>query len=160
MTIVYVGVGTNVDRIKHTHAAINELFLLDNQRKVSPIYECAPVGFDSSSFYNFVVELSTNKKLTDFSHELRKIELKWGRPEDAKKCQDRNLDLDILLFGDEVSPHSPTVPRDDIFKYPFVIQPLFDLVPELVIPSDGRRVKEIWQIMDHLESLTKVDFVY
>lgn len=160
MTKVYIGVGTNVDREKHTHAALNELFLLDNQIRVSPIYECAPVGFDSEAFYNFVVELTTTQKLTDFSHELRKIEVKWGRSEEAKKFQDRSLDLDILLFGDEISPDSPTVPREDIFNYPFVIQPLFDLVPDLVVPNDGRRVKDIWQKMDNLESLTEVDFVY
>lgn len=160
MVKVYVGVGTNVERLKHSRAAIDELLKLGSQLRVSTIYECASVGFESTPFYNFVIELNTSKELTEFSHALRTIELKWGRSEEAKKFQDRSLDLDILLFGDEVSLSSPIVPREDIFKYPFVIQPLYDLAPNLVIPNDGRSVKDIWQKFNDFTSLTKVDFVY
>ncbi|MBW3697170.1 2-amino-4-hydroxy-6-hydroxymethyldihydropteridine diphosphokinase [Vibrio sp. T187] len=157
MTTVYVGVGTNIDRDKHAQAAWDELKQIGQDLKCSPIYECAPVGFDSSAFYNFMVELKTSQTLTEFSQTLRKIEIKWGRSENAHKFQDRNLDLDIVLFGDLVSEKDPELPRSDIFKYPFVIQPLYDLCPNRVIPDDGRSVSEIWQKMDQLDSLSVVD---
>lgn len=156
MTLVYIGVGSNIDKEKHTKVAIEELKAFDPALKVSPIYQCAPVGFDSQPFYNFVVALTTEKTLTVFSHELRKIELKWGRPKEAKKYQDRTLDLDILLFGEEISADAPQVPREDIFQYSFVIQPLYDLAPELVIPGDGRTVKMVWQQAKDLSLLTEV----
>jgi 2-amino-4-hydroxy-6-hydroxymethyldihydropteridine diphosphokinase len=159
MTTVYVGVGSNVEQEKHSRAAIDELNEYDPNLRVSPIYSCAPVGFEGAYFYNFVIELNIKKTLTEFSHALRNIEIKWGRVEGAQKYQDRKLDLDILLFGNEISVDSPIVPRDDIFKYPFVIQPLYDLAPDLVVPDDGRRVREIWQEMDNLESLSKLNFL-
>ena len=160
MDIVYIGVGSNVDREKYTRIAIDELLLLDSELKVSPIYECEPIGFESDPFYNFVIELRTSLNLTEFSHALREVEFKWGRKSEAKKYEDRCLDLDVLLFGELVSHHSPVIPREDIFKYPFVIQPLYDLNPDLVIPNDGRKVKDIWQTMESFDSLSQVNFVY
>jgi len=160
MVMAYVGVGTNIERVKHSRAAIDEMSNLGDHIRVSAVYESAPMGFNSGSFYNFVIELNTTQTLTEFSHALRNIEFKWGRSSNAQKYQDRSLDLDILLFGNEISARSPVVPREDIFKYPFVIQPLYDLVPDLVIPNDGRSVKKIWQKMDNFESLSIVDFVY
>ena len=160
MNTVYVGVGTNIDRDKHAKAAWDELSVIGHQLKCSPIYECAPVGFESSAFYNFVIELNTTLSLTEFSQALRKIEFKWGRSENAHKFQDRNLDLDIVLFGECVSEQDPELPRSDIFKYPFVIQPLYDLCPQRLIPEDGRSVREIWERMEHLDSLTVVDLCW
>ena len=60
-------------------------------------------GFDSHAFYNLVVEMKTELSLADFALTLREIELRWGRDSQAKKFQDRTLDLDIILFGDTVS---------------------------------------------------------
>ncbi|WP_373941684.1 2-amino-4-hydroxy-6-hydroxymethyldihydropteridine diphosphokinase [Vibrio chagasii] len=157
MTIAYVGVGTNIDRDKHARVAWIELQSLGTNLKCSKIYHCEPVGFNSHPFYNFVIELDTSLSLTEFSQELRKIEYKWGRAQDAHKLQDRNLDLDIVLFGNEVSESAPELPRSDIYKYPFVTQPLYDLCPARVIPQDGRTVSEIWQKMQQLDSLSVVD---
>ncbi len=160
MTTVYVGVGSNIDRKKHTRIAIEELAKIDDQLRVSSIYESAPVGFKGECFYNFVVELKTSQTLSDFSNSLRKIEQKWGRGGSAEKFQDRALDLDILLFGEQVSLHSPVVPRKDIFIYPFVIQPLYELCPNLIIPNDGRSITEVWLNMENLTTLTKIPFSY
>ncbi|PTP29991.1 2-amino-4-hydroxy-6-hydroxymethyldihydropteridine diphosphokinase [Vibrio splendidus] len=157
MTIAYVGVGTNIDRDKHARVAWTELQSLGTNLKCSKIYHCEPVGFESHSFYNFVIELDTSLSLTEFSRQLRKIEFKWGRSQDAHKLQDRKLDLDIVLFGDVVSESEPELPRSDIYKYPFVTQPLYDLCPARVIPQDGRTVSEIWQKMQQLDSLSVVD---
>ncbi|WP_122046562.1 2-amino-4-hydroxy-6-hydroxymethyldihydropteridine diphosphokinase [Vibrio atlanticus] len=157
MTIAYVGVGTNIDRDKHARVAWAELQSLGTNLKCSKIYHCEPVGFKSHSFYNFVVEIDTSLSLTEFSQHLREIEFKWGRPQDAHKLQDRKLDLDIVLFGEVVSESDPELPRSDIYKYPFVTQPLYDLCPARVIPQDGRTVSEIWQKMQQLDTLSVVD---
>ncbi|ASO28374.1 2-amino-4-hydroxy-6-hydroxymethyldihydropteridine diphosphokinase [Vibrio anguillarum] len=156
MTTVYVGVGSNIERRKHIEAAIEELLTIGNHLQISTIYECASVGFNSAAFYNLVVALETRLSLSDFVAQLRAIESRWGRDPQAKKFQDRTLDLDIILFGELVSAQDPELPRSDIFKYPFVIQPLYDLSPERIVPNDGRSVRQIWQQAINLESLTPV----
>ncbi|EGQ8025818.1 2-amino-4-hydroxy-6-hydroxymethyldihydropteridine diphosphokinase [Vibrio vulnificus] len=158
MNTVYIGVGSNIEREKHARAAWQELTLLGEALQASPIYECAAVGFDSHAFFNFVIRLNTSMTLEELASQLRQIELRWGREENAAKYQDRTLDLDIVLFGDCISSQKPELPRSDIFKYPFVIQPLYDLQPDLVIPGDGRTVEEIWQTARDLDTLRAVDF--
>ncbi|EJL6388765.1 2-amino-4-hydroxy-6-hydroxymethyldihydropteridine diphosphokinase [Vibrio vulnificus] len=158
MNTVYIGVGSNIEREKHARAAWQELTLLGEALQASPIYECAAVGFDSHAFFNFVIRLNTSMTLEELASQLRQIELRWGRAENAAKYQDRTLDLDIVLFGECISSQKPELPRSDIFKYPFVIQPLYDLQPDLVIPGDGRTVEEIWQTARDLDTLRAVDF--
>lgn len=103
MITTYIGVGTNVEREQHVLAAYQELQRLGENLLVSPIYECEPIGFSSKNFYNFVVAMRTELSLEELSHQLREIEFKWGREENAQKYQDRTLDLDIVLFGERVS---------------------------------------------------------
>ncbi|EHI9239357.1 2-amino-4-hydroxy-6-hydroxymethyldihydropteridine diphosphokinase [Vibrio vulnificus] len=158
MNTVYIGVGSNIEREKHARAAWQELSLLGEALQASPIYECAAVGFDSHAFFNFVIRLNTSMTLEELAFQLRQIEMRWGREENAAKYQDRTLDLDIVLFGECISSQKPELPRSDIFKYPFVIQPLYDLQPDLVIPGDGRTVEEIWQTARDLDTLRAVDF--
>ncbi|EHH1183888.1 2-amino-4-hydroxy-6-hydroxymethyldihydropteridine diphosphokinase [Vibrio vulnificus] len=158
MNTVYIGVGSNIEREKHARAAWQELTLLGEALQASPIYECAAVGFDSHAFFNFVIRLNTPMTLEELAFQLRQIEMRWGREENAAKYQDRTLDLDIVLFGECISSQKPELPRSDIFKYPFVIQPLYDLQPDLVIPGDGRTVEEIWQTARDLDTLRAVDF--
>ncbi|CAH8209790.1 2-amino-4-hydroxy-6-hydroxymethyldihydropteridine diphosphokinase [Vibrio aestuarianus] len=157
MITAYVGVGSNIDRHKHVEAAVRELSQIGDNLRISTIYECASVGFNSGAFYNLVVALDTTLTLSEFALQLRDIEHRWGRDLQAKKFQDRTLDLDIILFGEEVSAQDPELPRSDIFKYPFVIQPLYDLSPELIIPNDDRSVRQIWQQSINLGSLNSVE---
>nr|WP_321382160.1 2-amino-4-hydroxy-6-hydroxymethyldihydropteridine diphosphokinase [uncultured Vibrio sp.] len=158
MITAYIGVGTNIDREQHAKVAYRELQQLGEDLLVSPIYECEPIGFSSQNFYNFVIALRTTLSLEELSHCLREIEFKWGREENAQKYQDRTLDLDIVLFGEIISKQKPELPRSDIYKYPFVTKPLYDLEPHLVIPGDGRTVADVWLAMQPVDSLKPVSF--
>ena len=158
MIKTYIGVGSNIDREHHAHVAYQELQKLGFDLCVSPIYECEPIGFSSQNFYNFVISFVTELSLEELSVRLREIEFKWGREENAQKYQDRTLDLDIVLFGESISQQKPELPRSDIYKYPFVTKPLFDLEPNLVIPGDGRTITDIWQTMKSVSSLKPVSF--
>lgn len=156
MITAYIGVGSNIDRRKHIQAAIEELRGLGDELRLSTVFECEAVGFTSHAFYNLVVEIKTSLTLTDFSHRLRSIELKWGRAADAGKFEPRTVDLDIILFGEQVSAAQPELPRSDIFKYVFVLRPLLELCPLLVVPQDGRTIEQIWQQVSFSESLKPV----
>lgn len=160
MIKAYIGIGTNIDRERHAKIAYQELQQLGSDLCVSPIYECEPIGFSSSRFYNFVIGFSTHLSLNELSDRLREIEYKWGREEDAQKYQDRTLDLDIVLFGECISQQKPELPRSDIYKYPFVTKPLYDLEPHLVIPGDGRTIAEVWLAMQPIDSLKPVSFSF
>ncbi|QXO16968.1 2-amino-4-hydroxy-6-hydroxymethyldihydropteridine diphosphokinase [Vibrio ostreae] len=157
MITTYVGVGSNLQRHKHIEAAINELAGLGEGLRLSTIYECESVGFDSHAFFNLVVELQTELNLSELSQTLRDIELRWGRDSQAQKFQDRMLDLDIILYGDTVSPAAPKLPRPDIYQYPFVIQPLYELCPTLSIPGAQQTIAQVWQQAKGLEALKPVE---
>jgi len=156
MITAYIGIGSNIDRRKHIQAAIEELRALGQDVRISTIFECEAVGFESHAFYNLVVEMKTELSLTEFSRQLRDIELKWGRAADAGKFEPRTVDLDIILLGDQVSSAKPELPRSDIFKYAFVLQPLMELCPQLVVPQDGRTIEQIWQQSDFSVALEPV----
>ncbi|MDW6001816.1 2-amino-4-hydroxy-6-hydroxymethyldihydropteridine diphosphokinase [Vibrio mangrovi] len=156
MIPVYVGIGSNIDRHKHVEAAVSELEKMGEDLRLSTIYESPSQGFQGGAFFNLVIELKTSLSLETFASMLKDIEIRWGRKPDARKFQDRTLDLDIILFGDVVSSESPQLPRQDIYKYPFVIQPLFELCPDLLLPGDGRSVRQIWLKADNLEVLKPV----
>ena len=103
MITAYIGIGSNIERRKHIHVAVQELSQLGWDIRLSTIFECEAVDFDSDSFYNLVVEMKTSLKLADFARQLREIELKWGRSAEAEKLEPRTIDLDIILFGEEIS---------------------------------------------------------
>lgn len=157
MTLSYIGVGSNLEPKKHVKAAFEELSLLGELR-ASTVYQCQPVGFDSHAFYNLVFELETSLSLSELQIKLRDIELKWGREVEAKKFQDRTLDLDILLYGNVVSTVKPLLPRADIFNYEFVLQPLYELCPDLSVPNDGRTIRQLWDAFTPKGSLQAVSF--
>ncbi|CAM2812476.1 2-amino-4-hydroxy-6-hydroxymethyldihydropteridine diphosphokinase [Vibrio rarus] len=145
MTRAYLGIGTNIERDKHAQVAITQLQRLGSHLQVSTIYRCPAAGFNGAEFYNFVIGLETDLTLSQFAAQLRALELAYGRPENAQKQQDRTLDIDILLFGDVIRQQSPQLPRADIFKFNFVLQPLYELCPELLVPGEGRTIEQIWQ---------------
>lgn len=156
MITCYIGVGSNLQRHKHIEAACHELTQVGEQLRLSTIYECDSLGFDSHAFYNLVVELQTSLPLAALVKKLREIELRWGRAVEAKKFQDRTLDLDLILYGDVVSVDTPIIPRADIYHYPFVIQPLYELCPQLSIPGDEQTIEQVWLTASNLSSLTPV----
>ncbi|WP_342608076.1 2-amino-4-hydroxy-6-hydroxymethyldihydropteridine diphosphokinase [Vibrio tritonius] len=156
MITTYVGIGSNLEREKHIEAAVRELARLGSGLKLSTIYECDAIGFNSHPFYNLVAQFNTSLSLEELVSALRDIEMRWGRDVDAQKFQDRTLDLDIILFGDVCSTQKPQLPRPDIYRYPFVIQPLYELCPELLIPNDGRSIRQIWSLANDLGILKAI----
>lgn len=156
MTTAYIGVGSNQDRHSSIEAGVRALAELATAWCISTIYQCPSVGFSSHPFFNLMVEIDTDLALPELLAQLKQIELRYGRTLNAQKYQDRTLDLDIVLYGDCVSESEPVLPRPDIYRYPFVIQPLYELCPQRVIAGDGRTVEQIWQQAQDLSSLTPV----
>ncbi|QIL85124.1 2-amino-4-hydroxy-6-hydroxymethyldihydropteridine diphosphokinase [Vibrio sp. HDW18] len=156
MITAYIGVSSNQQRHQSIEAGVRELSALGHQLRISTIYQSPSFGFAGQDFFNLVIEIQTPLSLLELQAQLKAIELRHGRLLNAQKYQDRTLDLDIVLYGDWVSECKPILPRPDIYCYPFVIQPLYELCPQRVIVGDGRTVEQIWQQAQDLASLTRV----
>lgn len=144
--LVYVCMGSNLQPERHLPAGL-ALLRPHGVREVSPVYETVAVGTrDGRPFLNAAVALSTSLTPAVFKLEVcREIEARLGRVRDPRdRFAPRTIDLDIALWDDQVLDvlGSP-VPDPDILRCLHVALPLADLAPELVHPSDGRRLRDI-----------------
>ncbi|MGF1757924.1 2-amino-4-hydroxy-6-hydroxymethyldihydropteridine diphosphokinase [Photobacterium sagamiensis] len=159
MTIVYISLGSNIEREYHIQAAMTELRKLGTHYRASRTFEAEPVGFAGPNFFNCVVEIDTSLALDTLQQTLKKLELQYGRAPNAQKNQSRTLDLDILLFGEVLREAAPAVPRSDLYKFAFVLWPMAELCPDLAIPGDDRTIGQLWQVFEHSQALWPVELV-
>lgn len=157
MTTVYISLGSNIDRERYLQAGLAGLSQLSSGMTVSTIYEAEPVGFSGPNFFNCVAVIETSLSLDTLLQALKQLELQHGRSPGAVKNQSRTLDLDILLYGDTVRDTYPVLPRSDIYKFAFVLQPLMELCPHREIPGDGRTVTELWRASRFEQALWPVE---
>ncbi len=142
---VYVGLGSNLNREQNLRRAMTELRACFGDLEVSPVYQTEAGGFDGEDFYNFVVAFNSSENVgTIFSH-LHEIEDKQGRDRSKPKFSSRAIDLDLLLFDDQViDQNGVQVPRKEILYSAFVLRPLCDLAPDLLHPLAGRSYQDLW----------------
>lgn len=146
MAIVYVGIGSNIDAEAMVTAGVDALNHEFNQLECSPVYRAAAVGFDGDPFLNLVCRFSTDSDVTAVDHRLHAIEDRHGRRRDGPKFSSRTLDIDLLLYDELcLRQGSLTLPRDEILRYAFVLQPLADLAPDLIHPQTGTSMATLWQ---------------
>lgn len=112
--------------------------------RCSPLYRSVAVGPPQPDYLNAVAELDTTLEAELLLNLLQDIEKAHGRVR-TLRWGARTLDLDLLLFGDlEIATDRLTVPHPAIKERNFVLQPLYDLQPELLFP-DGTSVRECLQ---------------
>ena len=135
MTRCFVSVGSNIDKAKNIAAGLQSLRETFGDLIVSPIYETAAVGFDGEDFYNFVVGFESDLAAHDIFEKLRELEFRHGRLKNSQKFSPRTLDLDLLLYGEEIIDDGILkLPRGDIENYLFVLQPLADIASNFQHP--------------------------
>ena len=141
MTLAYVGLGANLgDPVRQIGLAFNELDALPGTRLSarSPLYRSAPLGYEAQpDFVNAVAELRTSLRAGELLAALLEIEDRHGRERSFQDAP-RTLDLDLLLYGDEVlESERLTLPHPRLHERAFVLRPLLDLVPDIGIPGHG-----------------------
>lgn len=142
MTRAYVGFGANLgDREGTLRAAVDALAAEDGIEvvAVSTLRDTEPVGVgEQPRFLNGVVALDTTLSARDLLDRLLEIELRFGRVRVAEEHGPRTLDLDLLLYGDdEIDAPGLTVPHPRLHERRFVLEPLAEVAPGLVIPGRG-----------------------
>jgi len=138
VTRAYVGLGANLgDREATVRSAID--LLGDEVVAVSTFRETDPVGYeDQPRFLNAAVALETALTPREVLDRLLAVERQLGRTRDGPRYGPRTIDLDLLLYGEEiVDEPGLRVPHPRLAERRFTLEPLFELDPGLVIPGAG-----------------------
>ena len=143
MAIVYVSIGSNIDREHNIRAAVQAVKQQFGNITLSSVYETQAQGFAGDPFYNLVVGFETSLNADEINHTLHAIENRYGRQRGTEKFSARTLDLDLLLYGDEVV-HDKNIPRDEISRYAFVLLPLAEIAPNVRHPQRKQTMLELW----------------
>ena len=142
MTRAYVGLGANLgDRERTLHAAVDALAAEEEIEvlAVSVLRETDPVGVgEQPPFLNGAVAIQTTFAARELLEVLLSVEHRFGRVRIAGEHGPRTLDLDLLLYGDEqIDEPGLTVPHPRLHERRFVLEPLVELAPGLVVPGRG-----------------------
>ena len=127
MQQVFVSIGSNIDprnNIEEARIILGNLF----DCTFSGLYETRAEGFEGNDFINSVVGFETDLQLIELRDKLKQIEKKMGRTNIQKGMSDRIIDLDIILYGDQVIEDDDfDIPSKDIENYLFVLEPLAEI---------------------------------
>ena len=149
MANVYLSIGSNIQRSLHISSGINSLKKRYKTVTCSPIYESIAVGFEGDNFYNLVTHFSTSDSIETLSDYLSKIEDDNGRDRNGPKFGPRTLDLDLLLYDDQIIQSEKLVlPRPEIYVNAFVLRPLADIAGNVIDPVKNQTYQQLWSSFD------------
>lgn len=149
MTRGYISIGSNIDKERHIPSAIRALQERFGPLTLSGIYETEAVGFSGPRFFNLVAGFDSDLDVKAVGKILRQIETEHGRSRDAHKFSPRTLDLDLILYGDLIiSDGRLQIPRDEILRYAFVLEPLAEIAPDLHHPISHESYAALWAKFD------------
>jgi len=140
--IAFIGLGSNLaDPLVQIRQALVELESISGTRITarSSLYRTSPVGYlEQPDFINAVASVQTTLKPRALLAALLVIENRHGRMRTTRNAP-RTLDLDLLLYGDEVlDQHGLTLPHPRLHERAFVLAPLAEIAPGAMVPGRGR----------------------
>ncbi len=160
-TAVIVALGSNLgDSPSLVRQAIQRLAPLSDQPiRASSLWRTQPVDCPpgAPSFVNAVVAFQPRPSETPESllDKLQALEREFGRPSQRARNQPRSLDLDLIAFGREVrSGPALTLPHPRAHLRRFVLEPLSEIAPALVLPGQSARVRDLLMTLSGGELLT------
>ena len=147
--IAYISLGSNIDDpLNKTLTAISLLNNYDSKLRIlvrSSFYLSKPLdNIPQEDFVNAVLKIETDHSPIELLDLLQSIELRMGRIRNKNmRWGPRVIDLDILLFNnDKINNKRLTIPHYDMKRRDFVIVPLFEIEPSLILP-DGDLISDV-----------------
>jgi len=144
-----VALGSNLgDRLGNLRAARQAILSLSNVNPPilsSPIYETEPIGCEQGAekFLNAVVEFDYEGDPTNLLEQFIRIEEALGRRREHSRNVSRTIDIDLLYCGDHnIENERLQLPHPRMHLRKFVLQPLADIRPELVLSGQKKTVSE------------------
>jgi 2-amino-4-hydroxy-6-hydroxymethyldihydropteridine diphosphokinase len=157
--IVYIGLGSNLeDPLSQLITALKKIRQLKKSilLKISSFYRSKPWGgIEQPDFINAVIKLKTALPPLVLLQALLAIEKEQGRIRTVR-FGPRTLDCDILLYGEKIIETADlTIPHPHLHCRPFVVFPLLEIAPQLLLPS-GERLSVLGKALDmaSIEKLT------
>ncbi|WP_444912034.1 2-amino-4-hydroxy-6-hydroxymethyldihydropteridine diphosphokinase [Microbulbifer sp. PAAF003] len=162
MAQVYLSLGSNINRAQYIRAALDALTGRFGELQVSRVFESEAVGFQGDNFYNLVVGLQTDLPVGQLALCLRGIEDANGRLRSGPKFSARTLDIDILTYDHLTGTvDGVKLPRGEIVKNAFVLQPLAEIAPEVLHPVEQKTYRQLWDEYDQAsQKLWPVEFIW
>ena len=161
-TRVGIALGSNLDSPLGDRLS-NIKFARDLLEKLTPdgtdliqahVYQSEPLDCpeDSPVFLNTVIELSYDGSPGELLRQTQTIERQLGRDVIREKNAPRIIDIDILYFGTDLYHDAfLTLPHPEMTHRRFVLQPLADIRPELILPGDDITIADHLQHLDSAE---------
>ena len=158
--ITYLSLGTNQgDKLENLQNAIH---LIDESiggvQKISAIYKSPSWGFEGNEFFNICISVSTDQRPATLLESLLAIEKELGRTRaNQEGYQNRNIDIDILLFEDEVIlSKTLTVPHSKMLERKFVLLPLVEIAPNTIHPIEKKQLHVCLQNCSDTSEVLKI----
>lgn len=149
-TTAYLGLGGNIGDV--IQSINNALQLIDKNQKIcllkaSNVYKTPPWGVtDQEWFYNACASVETSLTARELLEACLNTEQSLKRVRDVR-WGPRTIDLDILLFGDEViSEDNLQIPHPRMLERAFVLKPLADIKPDMILK--GKHISEWLEKLD------------
>ena len=148
MPEVAVSLGSNLERESNIRAAVGAIKVLYPNAVFSAVFESAAVGFEGPRFYNLAAAFETDLEVADLVLQLREIEAQQGRVRISEIMGSREMDIDVLLYGNEILyAQGVNIPRDEILECAHVLKPLSLIWPNRCHPVNGLTYSELWKAM-------------
>ena len=160
MTTGYLGLGSNVgERRAHLEASVEELPSRGVQVLASSgVYETEPVGLvlDQPDFLNACLRIETDHRPEELLAACKSVERAVGREPGGVRHGPRVLDDDVLLLdGVRLSSERLTLPHPELLTRRFVLAPMLELEPELVLPG-GERLADALSALGEGQAVRRV----
>jgi 2-amino-4-hydroxy-6-hydroxymethyldihydropteridine diphosphokinase len=139
----YIGLGSNLaDPVQQVRSARLDCAAIPGVWEIafSSLYRSPPMGpQDQPDYVNAVMAVSTDLTAPTLLRHLQRIEQAHGRVRSERRWIARTLDLDLLIYGGHrIKTSELTVPHPGLSQRAFVVYPLAEIAPELVVPGLGR----------------------
>jgi 2-amino-4-hydroxy-6-hydroxymethyldihydropteridine diphosphokinase len=153
--------GDRVATLRSARKALSQLPGVQPPIVSSAIYETEPISCESGAgqFLNAVSEFEYAGDLLSLLENVRKIENDLGRPPDHPRYVSRKIDIDLLYAGDEkFNSEVLQLPHPRIHERKFVLQPLADIRPDLILPGQTRTIRELLAQLSDSGKVTRTDW--
>jgi 2-amino-4-hydroxy-6-hydroxymethyldihydropteridine diphosphokinase len=141
-------VGSNVDKEKHTKAGLQGMYQAFGELTLSTVFESESVGFEGNNFYNLVIKANTKLSIAKVCLVLKQIEQDNKRQRVEQKFAPRTLDLDLLLYDQQVTTQPIELPRPEVLYNAFVLKPMAEIASDETHPIVKKSYANLWQEYD------------